>query len=57
MGGVICVGNNINEAYGKPYLSDTRKLVLHSQILCQNSLIFSISQIRNIYTSAKVQNL
>jgi hypothetical protein len=57
VGGVICVGNNINEAYGKPYLSDTRKLVLHSQILCQNSLIFSISQIRNIYTSAKVQNL
>jgi hypothetical protein len=44
----ICVGN-INEAYGKPYLSDTRQLVLQPQILCQTHQ-FSQSHRFGIFT-------
>jgi len=48
LGFCICVCN-INEAYGKPYLSDTRQLVLQSQILCQTHQ-FSQSRRFGIFT-------
>ncbi len=53
VGGEIC--GNINEAYGKPYLRYVSLCSLTDSV--SNSPIFSISQIRNIYTSARVQRI